>query len=74
MPSVFVSYSHDSEEHIQWVGKLTADLAARLVESPISIVLDQTHLKAGMDIARFMERGITEADHVLVICTPAYNN
>ena len=67
-PKVFISYSHDSPEHKQWV----SELAARLRRSGVDAILDQWDLGLGDDITRFMERGIVDADRVLVICTDEY--
>ena len=67
-PKVFISYSHDSPEHKQWV----SELAARLRRDGIDAILDQWDLGLGDDVTRFMERGIVEADRVLVICTDKY--
>ena len=67
-PKVFISYSHDSPEHKQWV----SELGARLRRNGIDAILDQWDLGLGDDITRFMERGITDADRVLVICTDQY--
>ncbi len=67
-PKVFISYSHDSPEHKQWV----SELAARLRHSGVDATLDQWDLGLGDDITRFMERGIVDADRVLVICTDEY--
>ncbi len=67
-PKVFISYSHDSPEHKRWV----SELAARLRHNGIDAILDQWDLGLGDDITRFMERGIVDADRVLVICTDKY--
>ncbi len=67
-PKVFISYSHDSPEHKQWV----SELAARLRHSGVDAILDQWDLGLGDDITRFMERGIVNANRVLVICTDKY--
>lgn len=67
-PKVFVSYSHDSELHKDWVLKL----ATRLVANGVDIVLDQWDLTLGSDLPRFMESGLTAADRVLAICTSQY--
>ena len=69
-PKVFISYSHDSPEHKQWV----SELAASLRRKGIDAILDQWDLGLGDDITRFMERGIVNADRVLVICTDKYVN
>ena len=67
-PKVFFSYSHDSPEHKRWV----SELAAKLRHSGIDAILDQWDLGLGDDITRFMQRGIIEADRVLVVCTDDY--
>ena len=67
-PKVFISYSHDSPEHKQWV----SELGARLRRNGIDAILDQWDLGLGDDVTRFMERGIVDADRVLVICTDQY--
>lgn len=67
-PKVFVSYSHDSDLHKDWVLKL----ATRLVANGVDILLDQWDLTLGDDLPRFMESGLTAADRVLSICTSQY--
>ncbi len=68
-PVVFVSYSHDSPEHKQWV----AELAARLrKEGGADVILDQWDTEHGDDLAKFMEKGVRDADRVLMVCTTAY--
>jgi len=67
-PTVFVSYSHDSPEHSDWV----ADLARRLRGNGVEVIFDKTDLKLGQDIAAFMESGVSTADRVLVVCTDLY--
>ena len=67
-PKVFASYSHDSDEHKQWVLKL----CTKLVENGVDVILDQWDLGAGDDITLFMERGVRDSDRVLVICTDTY--
>lgn len=65
---VFISYSHDSDDHRQWV----MELAEFLVENGVDVLLDQWDLDFGDDLPSFMEQGITETDRVLVICTDLY--
>ena len=67
-PKVFVSYSHDSELHKDWVLKL----ATRLVANGVDILLDQWDLTLGSDLPRFMESGLTDSDRVMAICTSQY--
>jgi hypothetical protein len=68
-PKVFVSYSHDNEEHKDWVYQF----ACRLVESGVEVVLDQWDIQLGSNILSFMEKGLTDSDRVLVVCTDNYN-
>lgn len=67
-PQVFVSYSHDTQEHKEWVRRL----AERLRESGVDISLDQWDLRPGMDIPSFMERSLAQADRVIVVLTDTY--
>ena len=67
-PNVFMSYSHDSDQHKDWVLKL----ATRLVANGVNVLLDQWDLTLGSDLPRFMESGLTSADRVLAICTEVY--
>ena len=67
-PRVFLSYSHDSEAHKDWVRQL----AERLVASGVEVTLDQWDLKPGMDVVLFGETAIREADRVLMVCSPTY--
>lgn len=65
MPTVFISYSWDTDEHKAWVRRFGEDLQAR----GIAVWLDQFELRLGDDVTKFMERGVSEADYVLLICT-----
>jgi len=67
-PSVFISYSWDSEQHKQWV----LNLANRLCENGVYVYLDQYDLRMGKDMTHFMEDAITKSDRILVIGTPTY--
>lgn len=67
-PRVFVSYSHDTEQHKDWV----LALATRLVANGVDIVLDQWDLTLGSDLPRFMEQGLSAAQRVLAVCTEPY--
>lgn len=68
-PKVFISYSHDNESHRNWVYQI----ACRLVESGVETVLDQWDLRLGSNLMQFMEKGLTNSDRVLVVCTDNYN-
>ena len=67
-PTVFISYSHDSEAHKAWV----AALAARLQEKGVRVTFDQWDLILGADVVAFVEQGVASADRVLMICTARY--
>lgn len=67
-PRIFISYSHDSSEHKQWVLRLATDLRANGVD----VTLDQWDLKLGQDVTVFMQQSITESDRVLLICSDGY--
>lgn len=67
-PSVFISYSHDSETHKAWVLRLAIDLRERGVDA----TLDQWELVPGQDVAAFMQKGILQADRVLLVCSSTY--
>ena len=66
-PKVFISYSHDSDEHKQWVLKL----CTKLRENGVDVMLDQWDIRLGTDQTVFMEK-LSTADRVLVICTDIY--
>ena len=67
-PTVFISYSHDSEDHKDWV----LQLATRLRSNGVNVLLDRWNLKLGHDLAAFMERGLSESNRVLCICSESY--
>lgn len=68
IPRVFISYSHDSQEHKKWV----LDLATRLRNTGIDAILDQWELTPGADIPHFMETQLASANYILMICTDTY--
>jgi TIR domain len=67
-PKVFISYSHDTNAHKDWVLRLASDLRSQGIDA----VLDQWDLSPGQDIVGFMAGGIRSADRVLLICTDMY--
>lgn len=67
-PSVFISYSHDSDDHRDWVESFASELRKHGVKT----VLDQWDLELGDNIPFFIETAIRENDFTLVICTPRY--
>ncbi len=66
-PSVFISYSHDSAEHKNWVLRL----ATQLRKNGLDAVLDVWDLKPGDDVAKFMEH-LTTVDRVVIVCSECY--
>lgn len=56
-PRLFISYSWSSQDHELWV----IDLATRLRESGIDVILDKWELKEGHDSIAFMEKMVTDA-------------
>lgn len=67
-PNVFISYSHDSDEHKSWVLKLASDLRSHGVNA----IFDQWDLWIGSDLRFFMEHGLSNANLVLCICSENY--
>jgi DNA-binding CsgD family transcriptional regulator len=67
-PSVFISYSHDTDDHKEWVYAFSSDL----VLNGVNVTLDQWDLKPGQDIVSFMHKGIARADRVILICSDNY--
>lgn len=67
-PTVFVSYSHDSDEHKAWVLKLATDLRSHGVDA----ILDQWDLRLGTDLRFFMENGLSSSALVLCVCSENY--
>ena len=66
-PKVFISYSHDSDEHKKWV----SDLTDKLRENNIEVMIDQTGLRLGSNLTMFIEK-LRSVDRVLVVCTDNY--
>src|SRR5262245_25666670 len=64
----FSSYSHDSQQHKDWVRRLATDLLSNGIDAD----LDQWSLVPGQDIAAFMAEGIRTAKRVLLICSEEY--
>ena len=66
--NLFISYSHDSEEHKEWVAKL----ASNLLSHGVDVILDRWDLRLGDDLLFFMENGLSKSNLVLVICSSLY--
>lgn len=69
-PTVFISYSHDNEQHKEWVAKLADDLYSH----GVNVIFDQWDLRIGSDLRFFMEQGLSESNLVLCICSENYVN
>ncbi|KAA9345690.1 toll/interleukin-1 receptor domain-containing protein [Adhaeribacter soli] len=67
-PIVFISYSWDNEEHKKWV----IDLANKLFENGVRVLLDVYELGPGHNMFHFMENSVNKSDKVLIIFTPNY--
>jgi hypothetical protein len=68
LPSCFLSYSWDTDEHKAWV----IHLAKALVANGVLVHLDLWEALLGLDIHQWMESRVRESEYVLVICTPRY--
>ena len=68
-PRVFISYSHDSEDHADRV----LALADALCDDGIDVILDwYVHPAPAEGWPRWMERNLDEAKFVLMVCTETY--
>ncbi|MBV8383155.1 MAG: tetratricopeptide repeat protein [Planctomycetaceae bacterium] len=69
-PRVFLSYSHDSDEHADRV----LALADALRDRGIDVILDRYHQPRGPEEGwpLWMDRNIRDADFVLMVCTATY--
>lgn len=70
MPTVFISYSHDSEEHAARV----LALSNRLRQDGLDCILDQYVGAPAEGWPAWMDRNIKAADKVIMICTETYYN
>lgn len=68
MGSVFISYSHESEQHRQRV----LALADRLRKEGIDVRLDQYEPHPAEGWPRWTTQQLLESDFVLLVCTPTY--
>lgn len=68
VPKVFMSYSHDNEDHVEWV----KDLSTSLRKHGVDVILDQWDLEIGNDLRFFMENGLDETKYVICVCSEQY--
>ena len=66
--SVFITYSWEDEDHINWVKQF----ANALLNEGIEVILDQYDLNPGDRLPQFMEQSVIGSIYVLIICTPQY--
>ncbi|HEY5028023.1 MAG TPA: tetratricopeptide repeat protein [Candidatus Angelobacter sp.] len=67
-PKVFISYSHDSDEHKDRV----LELSNRLRQDGVDATIDQYEVSPPEGWPKWMERQIRESDFVLIVCTEVY--
>ncbi len=68
-PTVFVSYSWDSQEHETWI----LALATKLRENGVNAILDKWDLGSlGKPLPNFMENAIASSQRVICVMTPNY--
>lgn len=67
-PKVFISYSWTTDSYQARV----LELATKLVEYGVDVILDQWDLKYGQDCNVFMESSIRDAEKVLILCDKSY--
>ena len=68
IPTAFITYSWDDEEHKAWV----KGFAERLRVDGVNVLLDIWEVALGGQLPEFMERAVADSDFVLAICTPGY--
>ncbi|MDX1908277.1 MAG: SEFIR domain-containing protein [Bacteroidia bacterium] len=69
MTRVFISYSHDSEAHVQQVSQLAYQLADL---GGLDISFDLWDPNPPQGWTAWMEQGIRQADFVLIVCSEGY--
>lgn len=62
--NLFISYSHDNEEHKEWGAKFASNLSSHGVD----VILDQWDLRLGDDL-HFYKNVLSKSNLVLVICS-----
>jgi tetratricopeptide (TPR) repeat protein len=67
-PKIFISYSHDSDEH----GDRVLALADALRDDNIDAIIDQHHPNPPEGWPHWMEHHLDHADFVLLVCTETY--
>lgn len=68
-PRVFMSYSHDDDEHRDWV----LQLASRLRGNGVDVCLDRWDVSLGGNLAHFMERTADDSYRVIAVVSETYS-
>jgi hypothetical protein len=68
-PWVFISYSHDSEEHKAQVRRFATLLHSRI---GLEVILDQWHDNVRIDWSLWATRNLKAADFIIVVASPLY--
>lgn len=68
MPSVFISYSHDSDLHKHKV----RDLSASLLSDGVDCTIDQYEAAPNKGWLQWMANQIRESEYVILVCTETY--
>lgn len=67
-PIVFISYSHDDDNHSAWV----ESLACYLRQHGVDVIFDKWDLSLGKDLRFFMENGLSKCRKVICVCSETY--
>ena len=67
-PKVFISYSHDSDEHKDRV----LALADRLLDDGLEVILDEFVSPPPANWPRWMEDEMESSDSIVVVCSKNY--
>jgi len=72
IPKVFISYSWTTPQHEEWI----INLATRLCNHGVDVVIDKWSLKEGQDKYVFMEQMVIDEgiDRVIIICDKGYTD
>jgi TIR domain len=69
-PRVFMSYSHDDDEHCDWV----LQLSSRLRGNGVDVCLDRWDVTLGGNLAHYMERAADDAYRVIAVVSEIYSS
>lgn len=65
---IFISYSHDNNEHKQWVKRL----AEKLLKLGVEVISDIWDVTPGCSLTTFMSNGLRDSSRVICICSELY--